>query len=267
MTLTTVEALERRTSTFLRRWLSVPKSFCSTGLYSSGSKLQLPITSVTAEFKVAKTWQVTMLRDSSDQLVRQAGITIRTGRKWSASRAVADAEARLRYTDIVGTINQGRLGLAAMTRARWRDANAKGHRSLVQEELHMVEEEDRQVRTASMKNQGRWTCWGSVQGRPLGWRDMWSMEEKRIKFLLCSTYNVLPTPVNLHRWGLAENPGCMLCGKPASLEQVLSSCQASLADGKFRWRHDQILGHRSGGGEKEDSQHHQDDGAMPDPVC
>lgn len=148
-------------------------------------------------------------------------------------------------------VNQGRLGLGVITRARWRDANAKGRRSLVQEELRRVEEEDRQARAAAMTNQGRWTCLGGVQGRPLGWRDMWGMEEKRIKFLLCSTYDVLPTPVNLHHWGLAESPDCMLCRKLASLEHVLSSCQASLADGKFRWRHDQILAELATGLEEE----------------
>lgn len=49
--LTTVEALERNINNFLRRCLSVPKSFCSIGLYSSGSKLQLPSTSVVEVFK------------------------------------------------------------------------------------------------------------------------------------------------------------------------------------------------------------------------
>lgn len=163
--LTTVEALERRISTFLRRWLSVPKCFSSVSIYSSGSKLQLPLTSVVEEFKVAKARQVIMLRDSSDQLVRQADITIRSGRKWSANRAVADAEARLHHKDIVGTVNQGRLGLGVITRARWKEANAKGRRRLVQKELRMVEEEDRQARAAAMSKQGRWTCWASIQGR------------------------------------------------------------------------------------------------------
>lgn len=133
--LTTVEALERRINTFLRRWLSVPKSLSSIGLYSSRSKLQLPLTSVVEEFKVAKARQVIILCDSRDQLVRQADTIIHTGQKWSASRAVADAEARLCHKDIVGMVNQGRLGLGIITRARWRDANAKGRCSLVQEQL------------------------------------------------------------------------------------------------------------------------------------
>lgn len=65
--LKTVEALERKFNYFLRRWLSVPKSFCSICLYSTGSKLQLPITSVMEEYKTAKVRSAMMLRDSEDQ--------------------------------------------------------------------------------------------------------------------------------------------------------------------------------------------------------
>lgn len=67
------------------------------------------------------------------------------------------------------------------------------------------------------------------------------MEEKRIKFLLFSTYDLLPKPLNHHCWGLAENSDCRLYRKPASLEHVLSSCKASLADDKLSWRHKLIL--------------------------
>ena len=34
---------------------------------------------------------------------------------------------------------------------------------------------------------------------------------------------------------------CQLCGKTGSLKHILSSCQTALADGRYRWRHDQIL--------------------------
>ena len=67
---------------------------------------------------------------------------------------------------------------------------------------------------------------------------------------MCSTYDVLPTPSNLHTWGLVESPSCKLCGKTANLEHVLSSCHSSLADGKFRWRHDQILAQLADGVEQ-----------------
>lgn len=43
-----------------------------------------------------------MLWDSKDERVREAGIIVRTGRKWSASRALREAEDRLHHADIVG---------------------------------------------------------------------------------------------------------------------------------------------------------------------
>lgn len=71
--------MERKLNTNLRRWLGVPRSFCSIGLYSAGSKLQLPITSVVEEYKVTKTRHTMMLRDSKDERVREAGIIVWTG--------------------------------------------------------------------------------------------------------------------------------------------------------------------------------------------
>lgn len=79
-----------------------------------------------------------------------------------------------------------------------------------------------------------------MKQRALTWQDIWSMED-RIKFLMCSVYDVLPTPSNLHTSGLVESPSCTLCVRTTNLEHVLSPCQSSLADGEFRWRHDQIL--------------------------
>ena len=102
---TPLAAASLRSTTFcsgyLRRWLSVPRSFSAVGLYSSGTKLQLPLKSVTEEFKVTKVRQVIMLRDSIDDKVRGARVETRTGRKWDAKRTVKEAEERLRHGDIV----------------------------------------------------------------------------------------------------------------------------------------------------------------------
>lgn len=50
----------------------------------------------------------------------------------------------------------------------------------------------------------------------------------------------MPKPLNLHCWGLAKIPNCRLYRK-----------QASLADGKLSWRHDQILTELATGLEEE----------------
>ena len=48
-------------------------------------------------------------------------------------------------------------------------------------------------------------------------------------------------PNKLAVWGLTEDPNCKLCGKPANLEHILSSCSVALSEGRYTWRHDQIL--------------------------
>lgn len=68
------------------------------------------------------------------------------------------------------------------------------------------------------------------------------MDGQRLSFLLKSTYDVLPSPTNLATWGLTDDPSCKLCGKPANLCHVLSACRVALTDGRYRWRHDRVLG-------------------------
>ncbi|KAK0139194.1 hypothetical protein N1851_024122 [Merluccius polli] len=116
----TVEGLERKMNTYLRRWLGFSRSFCSISLYSTGSKLQLP---------------AMMLRDGQDARVRQVDIEVRTGRKWSANRALREAEDRLHHADIVGSVAQGRLGLGCSTKVSWVKANPKERRGMVQREV------------------------------------------------------------------------------------------------------------------------------------
>ena len=65
---TTVEALVRNTSRHLRKWLGVPPSFTSIGLYGQTIKPQVPLSSL-VEFKIAKTRLVLTLRDSFSERI------------------------------------------------------------------------------------------------------------------------------------------------------------------------------------------------------
>ncbi|RXN21510.1 hypothetical protein ROHU_024089 [Labeo rohita] len=138
----TVEGLERKINTYLRRWLVVPRSFCSIGLYSTGSKLQLPVTSVLEEYKATKTRQAMMLQDSKDERVRQAGIVVRTGHKWSASTALTETEDRLQHAGLDWVASPERAGAKPTQR------NAVWYRW----EVRKAEEETRYIKAVAMKN-------------------------------------------------------------------------------------------------------------------
>ncbi|CAM4697958.1 unnamed protein product [Leuciscus chuanchicus] len=67
------------------------------------------------------------------------------------------------------------------------------HKFSSRREVRKAEEETRHVKAVAMKKQGSWEGEG-VREKALTWQDIRTMEGHRIKFLMCSVYDVLPTP-------------------------------------------------------------------------
>ncbi len=239
--ISTVETLERKVSSHLRKWLGLPKSLSSIALYGHRNKLQLPLKSLEEEFKVTRAREVLQYRDSSDPKVAKAGIEVRTGRKWKAEGAVRQAEARLDHNRLVGVVARGRTGLGSFTTPHIDTIKGKERRCLVQEEVRAVVEEERTCRTVGMRQQGAWIRWENAIERKVTWAELWKAEPQRIKFLIQAVYDVLPSPSNLHIWGKVESPACPLCSRRGTLEHILSCCPKALGEGRYRWRHDQVL--------------------------
>ena len=239
--MSTVEMLEQSISQFLRRWLGLPRSLSSIALYGHSTMLQLPISGLAEEFMVTRARELMMYRDSSDMKVATAGILVKTGRKWKAQEAVDRAEARLQHNILVGNTAVGRAGLGSFPKPRYDKARGREKRSMVQDEIRAEVEEDRRIKMVAMYQQGAWTRWEHAEQRKLTWPELWRLEPQHIKFHIQSVYDVLPSPTNLQRWGLADTAACQLCQKRATLEHILSCCPKALGDGRYRWRHDQVL--------------------------
>ena len=236
-----VERMELLVNKLLKKWLGVPKSFSSIGLFSSSSKLQLPLKSVLDQYQITKVRKVMMLDNSKDSCVNSANIQIDCGRKWKASEAVSNAKQRLMHKDLVGTVVRGREGLGCSPRQSWYGANARQKRQLVEGEVQSMQEEQRVVRAASMSKQGSWLNWESIPAKKTTWKDLLTMEPLQISFRLRSVYDLLPSPSNLCLWNITDTPNCKLCDKPANLKHILSSCKTSLTGGRYKWRHDRVL--------------------------
>ena len=119
------------------------------------------------------------------------------------------------------------------------NSSGKEGRHLVHEEVRAAVEETRTVKAVGMKQQGAWTRWENAVERKATWAELWKAEPHRIKFLIQAVYDVLPSPSNLHTWGIAETPVFPLCSKLGTLEHILSCCTRALGDGRYHWRHDQ----------------------------
>ncbi|XP_057673103.1 uncharacterized protein LOC130904394 [Corythoichthys intestinalis] len=237
---TSVEEIERQVNKHLRSWLGIPPSFTSVGLYTRSGQLQLPLSSVVEEFKVAKCRVEMMYRDSGDERVRGAGITTRSGRKWAANTAVAQATSTLKLKDIMGNPCIGRQGLGSTHFQQWGKANLRQRSHMVQAEVRHLEEERRRARAVELGLQGAWTKW-DLPERKITWAELWRLEPFRISFLLRAVYDTLPSPSNLYRWGMREDPSCRLCGGRGTMAHILAGCKTALSQGRYRWRHDKVL--------------------------
>ncbi|MBN3281348.1 GCIP protein, partial [Polyodon spathula] len=140
VSLTTVEKLEALISSYIRKWLGVPRCLSRVGLYGKGI-LQLPVSALTEEFKGAWVRLEMTLVESRDKCVREAAPVLKTGRKWAAKKAVEDAKAALRIGDIMGQVQHGRGGLGLSSAPpTWHKAAPAQRRKLVVNEVQKQEE-------------------------------------------------------------------------------------------------------------------------------
>ena len=145
-------------------------------------------------------------------------------------------KAKVETTDV---IQLRRTGHQAPT-TRWKDSDKVERRSMIQTELRRTEENTRSSKAVQLGSQGNWTKW-NLPERKITWQELWNYEPLQLSFLLRSVYDMLPSPTNLKLWKLTEDPTCPLCENIGSLRHIMSSCPTALSQGRYTWRHDQVL--------------------------
>lgn len=74
MPVTTVETLERKFGSHLRRWLGITRSLRNIALYGHSNKLKPPIRSLEEEFKVMRARELLLCHEQTDPNVTKDGI-------------------------------------------------------------------------------------------------------------------------------------------------------------------------------------------------
>ena len=143
--------------------------------------------------------------------------------------------------EIIGHTQTSRQGLGSSKMEWWSKTKGKARRDLVIKEIREEEERARLQKAVQQSQQGQWTAWESALQRSLSWNDLFHMAPLRISFILRSVYDLLPSNANLVKWGKSDDPSCTLCKERQTVEHVLSSCKAALTQGRYTWRHNQVL--------------------------
>ena len=234
-----VEEMQTKITGHLKKWLGLPTSFSAACMYSRSAKLQLPYSELVEEVKVAKARIYTTFEESEDPCVRGANLKVDGGRKADTPGSVKVAESRLHMIEITGIPNVGREGLGMNPRKYYSSSTKKERRAMVTGMVRQAEEDKRIVKMASLAKQGAHTRW-EVPEKKLSHREIISSSETRLKFLVKSVYDLLPTPSNKNIWYGGEE-ACKLCGGVGTLSHILSGCNVALKQGRYTWRHNQVL--------------------------
>ena len=237
--LSRVEMIERICNTYIRKWLGLPRTTNTSSLYRQRGALQLPLTSIVEIYKAGKVRTVMMLRESRDQRISTDPPDVRTARKWQAESATSDIISSLEHRDIVGSTQTGRAGLGNGDFRPFRQMPQRDRRTAAAGQVRKIEAERREVHLVQCAQQGQVFGWEEhVVERKIGWSEIWEWNTSRLSFLLRSTYDVLPSPVNLVRWKVQEDDKCR-CGKLGTMKHVLSNCHLALD--RYTWRHNEVL--------------------------
>ena len=89
--------------------------------------------------------------------------------------------------------------------------------------------------------QGKYLELTKLQQSDATWQSfIFNLPKGTMKWVLNSSINTLPTKTNLKQWGKLVNDKCF-CGQRQTLNHVLSCCKPALNQGRFTFRHDNIL--------------------------
>ena len=237
--LSRVERIEQRCNVYIRKWLGLPKMITTSALYGKAIPLKLPLISIAEEYKAGKVRTIMTLRYSKDIKIKDNPPEVRSGVKWNAEEEVNNLIEQLEHKDIVGSVQTNREGLGTRNFKPFRCGNRKEKTQAVVNELRSSEDDKRKVSLVQCSVQGQCLQWESlVVERKFSWKEIWSWETARISFLIRSTYDVLPSPVNLKRWKQSQDEKCK-CGQRGTMKHILSHCALGLD--RRTWRHNQVL--------------------------
>ena len=159
-----------------------------------------------------------MLRDSRDPLVKNAQPSVITDWKWMEKNVLENAESALKMKEIISTGANGKAGLGLHPQRWWSKESTINKRKIILEEIHHLEEVKHIATAVGQMKQGAWTKTKSAKNRAGYLRHM---EPQNLSFLVKAVNDVLPTPTNLHAWGLTTSDMWENC-KPQTCVSIRS---------------------------------------------
>ena len=229
LTATSRRSLDSLCDKYLKKWTGVARSGTNIILHSSKA-LNIPtIQELYRECHALSHSSARIQGDTAVNAMLDSKIA-REGEWTRKTSTVCDSESLLLNAE-----SKTPIGLSPNSKLSWLKGKVKqqikedGERKRAEHAKKLISQGHLLALLEEMKMDATWQSY--LHALPKG----------TMKFILNSSINTLPTKANLKLWGKSKSDKCTLCGRIQTLNHVLSSCPKFLEQGRYTYRHNNII--------------------------
>jgi len=239
--ITYVKGLEATCNRYLKRWLGVAHPCTTTVLYRNRAHKGLQLKNITTEYKVIQVIKGHQLSTSSDPYIRSVynnqKLTAGSQTRWSYAKELEDRKRQLYFQELVGRANEGTRGLGFNSKYEY-----TSERKMLTNMVRTFDEDTLLISLFDKKKQGRFLTWENTMTFDTAWNNLiYKLSPELLKFHVNALHDTNATPANLKLWNKHSTGNCTLCNKPGTLNHILTFCPLALKQGRYNYRHDQVL--------------------------
>ena len=250
---TFVDALQAVQTRCFKKWLGYTRTGNNSIFYRSREHHGLQLKEMASWHKQNRLIRRHILSSSKDPQVREIHNWVKfrqmksVSNEWNDCVELESLKHVVMHEKTRGPLMQARAGVGyrcAVTKAQ---SPEQAERESVLRVYKEILEQERLVGVLSkLTNFGEWVKWEAAMQLDMRWHSLLASESDSVlRFLMCATEDVLPTPAMLKLWGQGDGACPQGCVKEkGSLRHILCGCWAALNEkpqSRIKWRHDSLL--------------------------
>ena len=241
LTQTHVKQLDAFSHVYLKRWAGLPPYATNLVLHM---KVGLDISSIETLYNTCHTLTHTAMRLKGDSTVNAAlDNSIMRESQWTQKRSTVVACESVHNFAMNIQCPQGEMSsMQDQSSDREKAKLSQAMKTSVKKKVYSDLHQEQKKHLDTLIKQGDYLKFAEQEKLDPSWNSiLYNLPKGTMKFILNSITNTLPTQDNLKLWGETFSDKCHLCKNRDSTLHCLNRCKVSLNQGRYTWRHDNIL--------------------------
>ena len=222
MTYTHCKSLDMLSNRFLKKWCGLPRPGTLAFVHMPNG---LAIPSISDLYTQCHTLSYISMREKGDDLVNHClDSQLDRESKWVRKRSII-----VKSDEVYSSVK----GVHPTLKGKKKEA-----KKILTHEVSTIWH----THVKDLVVQGRFLDLLSMESNCMIWKSiMYNLPVKVLKFLVNAVSDTVNTRANLLRWGKSTTSKCRHCDCVETLNHVLNCCSVFLSQGRYTWRHNNVL--------------------------